>query len=78
MEDNRIEIRRGDNLFLKQVILHQGIPFSLTLNPSSARITVQSREELDAAIREGIEDYETGRVHSSEEVKQRMKEKYGL
>ena len=52
MEDNRIEIRRGDNLFLKQVILHQGIPFSLTLNPSPARITVQSREELDAAIRE--------------------------
>ncbi|MBQ4424336.1 MAG: type II toxin-antitoxin system RelB/DinJ family antitoxin [Lachnospiraceae bacterium] len=66
------------NIFLKQVVLHQGIPFQLTLRPLPSNMVVQTQEEFEAAVRKGLEDVEAGRLRSSDELKQEMKDRYGL
>ncbi len=66
-------------MFLRQVILQRGIPFDMKL-PSKKPLNMGelSKEEFDQAISDGMKDFENGNVYTSEEVKSRLKGKYGI
>ena len=78
LEELGIPMSSAINIFLKQVILHQGLPFPLSLAPAPARITVRNQEELTGALQDGLDDYQNGRVRSLEEVRKTMEERYRL
>ena len=66
-------------IFLRQVILHNGLPFDMTL-PDSKPVAIGSltKEQLDAELQKGLDDIETGRVFSLDEVDSEMKSRYGI
>ena len=78
LEELGVPMSSAINIFLKQVILHQGFPFPLSLAPAPARIIVRSQDELTAALQEGLEDLQNGRVHALDDVRKTMEERYRL
>ena len=73
-----IPLSSAVNLFLRQVVLQQGIPFQLTLRTLPPNMSIQNPAEMETAIQKGLEDLEAGRTRSLDEVKREMKERYGL
>ena len=65
-----IPMSNAVGMFLRQIVLQNGIPFEMKLPPSKPlgyhRL---SEEEFDAALQEGYDDIINGRVVSSQEVK---------
>ena len=66
------------SLFLKQVVIHNGIPFDVKLPKRIVNYDDLTTEELDAEIQKGIDDYENGRYTSLDEFQKEFKEKYKL
>ena len=66
-------------IFLRQVILHNGLPFEMTL-PVSKPVAIGNltKEQLDAELQKGFDDIENGRVFSLDEVDAEMKSRYGI
>ncbi|MCL2618571.1 MAG: type II toxin-antitoxin system RelB/DinJ family antitoxin [Defluviitaleaceae bacterium] len=63
------------NMFLRQIVMRDGIPFDVTL-PCERPFGFDpvTREELHAEIIKGMEDIEAGRVVSMEEINREMEE----
>lgn len=74
-----IPMSNAIGIFLRQVILHNGLPFDMTL-PVSSPLSAGSltKEQLDAELQKGIDDIERGRVYSLGEVEADMKQRYGI
>ena len=74
-----IPMSNAVGMFLRQIVLQNGIPFEMKL-PASKPLSYHqlSAEEFDAALQEGYDDIENGRIVSSEEVKAEMKRRYGI
>ncbi len=55
------------NMFLNQITLVGGIPFSVTLPkaPASVNADLMTSDELRAKLRKGLEDAEAGRVQDA-------------
>ena len=74
-----IPMSNAVGMFLRQIVLHNGIPFEIKLPaPKPLGFQQLSAEEFDAALQEGYDDIANGRVISSEEVKAEMKRRYGI
>lgn len=57
------------NMFYKQIILHQGIPFKVTLpKEKPLNMSEMTKEELLQELEKGLEDIRNGRVYPAEEV----------
>jgi len=67
------------NLFLHQVVLHQGIPFDVKL-PRSKPLdySMLSAEQFDAEIEKGFASLRAGKVVPAEQVRERMQRQYGV
>lgn len=66
-------------LFLRQVVLHRGIPFDVKLphnNPLS--IGSLSEEQFNKEIEKGLVDLTAGRVTSANRVAERMRRDYDV
>ncbi len=65
-------------MFLNQVILVGGIPFSVTIpnTPESIDGTRMTREELRAKIQRGYDDYKAGNVQNAADAFARFKESH--
>ena len=64
-----IPMSNAVSLFLRQIVIQRGIPFSLRLpRRGLLDISTLSDEELNAEIQKGFDDAEAGRTHSSAEV----------
>jgi len=78
---NELEIPMSNaiGMFLKQVVLHQGIPFDMKL-PASTPVAIggMTKEQIDAELQKGMDDIEAGRVLSADEVEAEMKRLYGI
>ena len=61
------------SMYLRQIVLQQGIPFEVKL-PHTAPLSVGSlnREQFDAEIEAGLSDLDNGRSFSAEEVESEM------
>jgi len=70
-----IPVSNAINLFLHQVVLQNGIPFELKLEPSKKKpldLSKMTEEEIDAALQKGLDDFEAGRVYSSAQIRSEM------
>ena len=74
-----IPMSNAVGMFLRQVIIHRGIPFEMKL-PSKKPFVINehTKEELDAEIAKGMEDIEKGRVYSEKEVFEELHKSYGI
>lgn len=74
-----IPMSNAIGMFLKQVVLHQGIPFDMKL-PTKDPIAMGSmtKEQIDIELQKGMDDLEAGRVTPAEEVEAEMRMLYGI
>jgi DNA-damage-inducible protein J len=79
LEKLGIPMSNAIDVFLRQVIYQQGIPFEMKL-PASLPLNINtlSEEQFNKEINAGIADLEAGRVISAEDVRKEMSRKYTL
>ena len=67
------------NMFYKQIILHNGLPFEVKL-PSARPVDMSalSKEELDAEIEKGYADMLAGKTKPADQVFADIRRDYGL
>ena len=73
-----IPMSNAIGMFLKQIVMHRGIPFEMKL-PSSVPVAAGSltRERFDAELQKGMDDIVAGRVLSADAVEAEMRGLYG-
>lgn len=65
-----ISMSNAIDMFLKQVVINKGIPFELKLEPKKPLFVEElTKEELDAAMHEAMDDIKENRLYTPEEVK---------
>ena len=74
-----IPMSNAIGMFLRQVVIHRGIPFDVKL-PENAPLSISSmtKEQFDSEIAKGMEDIEKGRLYSAEEVAAEMRRDFGV
>ena len=67
------------NMFYKQVILHKGLPFSVTL-PQRALpdLSQMSQKAVSEELQKGYDDMIEGRVASADQVFSDIRKDYGM
>ncbi len=67
------------NMFYRQIILRQGLPFDVSI-PQLRPLSLNnlSEEELDAELEKGYEDIAAGRMRPAREVFADLRRDYGL
>lgn len=79
LEELGLSMSNAVELFLNQVVIQRGLPFDVKLSPKRPLVMSElTQQEFDSAIAKGIEDIDNGRVYSSQEVRERMRDKYGI
>lgn len=74
-----IPMSNAIGIFLRQVVMHNGIPFDLKLPiPRPLEYGELTKEQFDAAIQRGFDDAESGKVYSAAEVEAHMKSRFGI
>ena len=73
-----IPMSNAIGMFLKQIVMHRGIPFEMKL-PSSVPLAAGSlnKEQFDAVLQKGMDDIAAGRVLSADAVEAEMRGLYG-
>lgn len=74
-----IPMSNAIGMFLKQIVLHRGIPFEMTL-PISGPVTIGNltKEQLDIELQKGVNDIKSGLVFSADSVEEEMRRMYEL
>ena len=73
-----IPMANAINLFLHQVVLHNGIPFDVKIPQiKPLDYSMLSREQLDAEMGKGLDDFNAGLVVPAKQVRENMQGKYG-
>lgn len=74
-----IPMSNAVSMFLRQIVLQQGIPFEMKL-PVRKPIAMGSltKEEIDAEISKGMKSIEEGRVYSADAVEAEMIRDFGV
>ncbi|WP_310602585.1 type II toxin-antitoxin system RelB/DinJ family antitoxin [Anaerosporobacter sp.] len=74
-----IPMSNAVGMFLRQVVLQQGIPFELKL-PKNTPLAYGSlaKEQFDTEIEKGMADVKEGRVYSADDIEAEMKRDYGV
>ena len=74
-----IPMSNAVGMFLRQVVMQKGIPFEMKL-PSSRPLVLEemTKEQLDAALLEGMKDIETGNVKFASDVEADLNRLYGI
>lgn len=66
------------NIFLRQVILQNGLPFEVKITHNRPlAIGDLTPEEFDNEIEKGLEDLRADRIVSADQVAERMNKEYG-
>ncbi len=74
-----IPMSNAVGMFLKQVVLHHGIPFEVKI-PIEKPLAYGSmtKEEFDAHIQAGLDDIKNGRVYTADEVEAEMERDFKI
>ena len=65
-------------MFLKQIVIQRGIPFEMKLSSAKpVAIGNMTKEQFDIEMQLGLDDVQTGRVLSADEVESEMRNIYG-
>ena len=72
-----IPMANAINLFLHQIVLHEGIPFDVKLpQKKPTDYSLLSQEQFDIEMEKGLADLIAGRTVSSKQVRESMQRKY--
>lgn len=77
LEQLGIPMSNAIGIFLRQVIIHNGLPFDMTL-PAPVAAGALTKEQLDAELQKGFDDVDAGRLISADEVEASMKSRYEI
>ena len=79
LEQLGIPMSNAIDIFLRQVVLHQGIPFDMKL-PSAVPLQLGdlSVEAFNAEMEKGFADLAAGKTSSAQSVADRMRRDYGV
>ena len=68
------------NMFYKQIILHNGLPFEVTIPDNKVPVSMRSlsKEQLDRELEEGLEDVRAGRTIPAAEAFDQMRKEFHL
>ena len=67
------------NMFYKQIILHQGLPFEVKIPKNMPLdISVATKDEIDRELEKGYRDMMEGRVRSAADVFSDIRKEYNL
>ena len=74
-----IPMSNAIGMFLKQIVMHRGIPFDMTI-PPSVPVSIRSitKEQFDMEIQKGFDDIDSGHTISADSVEEEMKRMYSL
>lgn len=74
-----VSMSNAVDMFLRQVVLHNGIPFEVKI-PKSEPLSYGSltKEQFDKVLQEAVDEVKAGRVHTVEEVEAEMKRDFGI
>ena len=74
-----IPMSNAIGMFLRQIIMHRGIPFAMRL-PANEPVAVgaMSPDQLNAELEKGYADILAGRVHDLDDVVAEMERDYGI
>ena len=74
-----IPMSNAIGMFLKQIVMHRGIPFDMKL-PASVPVAIGSmtKEQFDMELQKGFDDIAAGRVISADAVEAEMRSLYGV
>ena len=74
-----IPMSNAIGMFLKQVVMHRGIPFEMKL-PTTVPLSAgcMTAEQLSAELQKGMDDVAAGRVVSADVVEDEMRRMYGI
>ena len=72
-----IPMANAINLFLHQIVLHDGLPFEVKL-PQGKPLdySMMSFERFDAEMEKGLADLNAGKTVSPEQIRENMQRKY--
>lgn len=73
-----IPVSNAINMFYKQIILQDGIPFEMKLPRNPLDISYMSEKEVDAQIKKGLNDVKEGKVHLASDVFGDIERQYNL
>lgn len=74
-----IPMSNAVGIFLRQVILQQGIPFDVKLpQEKPLEVGTLTEEQFNTEIKKGLDDLTVGKVVSAESVAERMDQDYKL
>jgi DNA-damage-inducible protein J len=79
LEQLGIQLSNAVNIFLKQVVMQNGIPFPVKL-PSVKPITMSNstEEQLNTELNKGYDDYLNGRTKSAIDAVAEIRKDYGI
>lgn len=74
-----IPMSNAVGMFLRQIVIHRGIPFEIML-PSKYPLVMDelSQEQFDAELLKGINEIENGQVFSADDVEAEMRKMYSV
>ena len=74
-----IPMSNAITIFLRQVVLHNGIPFDMKL-PQNMPVSLESLTdaEFNTEIEKGFNDIADGKVTSADNVAKRMRQDFGI
>lgn len=74
-----IPMSNAITIFLRQVVMHKGIPFDMKL-PQNMPVSLEAltEAEFNAEIEKGLNDIAAGKVSSVDDVSQRMRQDFGI
>ena len=74
-----IPMSNAITIFLRQVVMHKGIPFDMKL-PQNVPVSLEAltEAEFNAEIEKGLNDIAAGKVSSVDDVSQRMRQDFGI
>ena len=79
LNDLGITVSNAIQMYYKQIILHQGLPFDVKI-PARKPVSISdlTKEELDKELQKGYSDMLEGRTRPAEEVFADLEKDYGL
>ncbi|MBR1383842.1 MAG: type II toxin-antitoxin system RelB/DinJ family antitoxin [Ruminococcus sp.] len=79
LEQLGIPMSNAVGMFLRQVVIHRGIPFDVKLPAGKPLVMGEmTKEELDSELAKGVEQLENGHVYSAEEVEEQMRRNFNI
>ena len=74
-----IPVASAINLFLHQIVLRKGIPFSISLPQSTPlNYSALTTEQFNTEIEKGFASLEAGRIVSSDNVREKIKRQHNV